>query len=322
MLFLFGLVFLFSRAHAEPSSTTTVALPKFNSLFQVWAVDDLRAQTNPQLNFRLRRAELKLSGSVIPEMDYFLMVDAAKALRANGDNRMIQDLGIALRPSELFELMLGQFKTLTTAEGLASSSELLFPERSFTGRFFGDRREPGLLVRFKQPMWKLGAMASNGEGTNADAVRNTKDLSLRLDLTPDPAWQMGAFVLLGDFVFDRKGAWGVNLKYAHPTIVARTEFAAGRTNGVNSLGWTGEAGYSVTEQWQPAVRYEVFKPVTEQAQTSQQVSLGVNYYLLRNQAKLQSEISYLHNFTGNMGQAQTQAGYYGPMVTFALQAAI
>ncbi len=333
-----------SALAAEPSTgtvTTTGAGPavekkkedgptyKFNALLQAWTVSDNSSNAPASLNFRLRRAELKLSGNVVPEMRYFVMADPAKAITSQSkdnptaDNRVLQDLGVGVTVVPGLEVVAGQFKILTTAEGLSSSAELLFPERSVTTRAYGDKREPGLMVQYTGDGFKIGAMASNGQGTNIDANKTEKDLSLRGDVTVVKNLTAGAFVQLGDLTYDRKGAYGVNARFS-PTreLNVGAEFDAGRLAGVSSYGFVFDAGYLVTPTLQPVLRHEFFKMDSSKATLSQQTTVGINYLLFRNQAKLQAALSVLTNMTGNNGTAKVASGVNGPAATLVFQASI
>ncbi|MEK7356287.1 MAG: porin, partial [Bdellovibrionota bacterium] len=138
---------------AEPATPTPTMLivptgnAKLGLLLQYWLVND---STGTNLNNRLRRAEIKLAGSVAENTRWFVMVDPAKTMRTGAiaqtnDNKILQDLGIGFSVCPEIEVLFGQFKTPTTAEGLDSTSELLFVERAYFARTFGDRREPGVM---------------------------------------------------------------------------------------------------------------------------------------------------------------------------------
>jgi len=313
-------------AQLETQATSALStLPvKINALLQAWSLEDTSAVVTPQLNFRLRRAELKLSGSPVENTRYFLMVDPAKSINpAAGDGKILQDLGVGFTVAPGLEILAGQFKTLTTAEGLDSSSALVFPERSLVGRTFGDRREPGIMLGYTTKGYKLGAMFSNGQGPNADATTDTKDLSVRADVNVATGLSVGAFGLFGDFEYNKKGRWGVNTKWSpSESTTVGVEFAMGRTNGVNNYGVVGDIGYNVTQEIQPVARYEILRVDTDQDAVAQQASLGVNYLFFKNTAKVQAAYSYLQNLAGNNGSPKVAMGSYGHLVTLAFQMAI
>src|SRR4051812_9643669 len=71
---------------------------KFNGLLQLWTIGNSATTTSDQ-TMRLRRAEMKLSGSIANAPKYFLMVDPAKLIKPAGTTKdirtsaMIQDIG-------------------------------------------------------------------------------------------------------------------------------------------------------------------------------------------------------------------------------------
>ena len=90
--------------------------------------------------FRLRRAEIKLSGKITPSWGFEVMVDPAKTLhdprRPGGDDKILQDLAVTYLGLKGHEFSLGQKKIAITEEGLRSSSELDFVERARITRTF------------------------------------------------------------------------------------------------------------------------------------------------------------------------------------------
>lgn len=297
---------------------------KFNALLQAWSVSDNTSGAAANLNFRLRRAELKLSGNVAPEMRYFVMADPAKAINPQGDAKVLQDLGIGVTVAPGLEVVAGQFKILTSAEGLSSSAELLLPERSVTSRFYGDRREPGLMISYQSGDYKVAAMASNGQGSNTDSAKTVKDLSLRADVNVTKELTAGAFVLLGDFEYAKRGSFGVNARVSPMRdLSVGAELDAGRVNGINNAGLVADIAYLMTREIQAVVRHELFKPNTAKGDVAQQSSVGVNYLLAKHNAKLQAALGYLSNLKGENGSPKTlTVGANGPLATLVFQAAL
>jgi hypothetical protein len=121
-----------SRADNLETMTVGTGKAKFDLLLQAWTLNDTTS-TGPKLNFRMRRAEIKFSGSVADDSRWFVMIDPTKSLRisttgtltSTNDNKVLQDLGVAFSITPELEIIAGQFKIPTTAEGLESSGELL-----------------------------------------------------------------------------------------------------------------------------------------------------------------------------------------------------
>jgi hypothetical protein len=327
---------------AEESPSLTTEIPKAkvegptfkgNALLQFWTfnANDPRSATGPtgQLNFRLRRAELRGSGNIVESARYFVMVDPAKAFGANGTPgnvgslQILQDIGVGFTVLPGLEVVGGQFKQLTNAEGLASSADLLFPERSRVARYYGDYREPGMMVSYKTGIFQIGSMVSNATATNQFAKTNAKALSTRLDVAPVTGVKAGAFLRLGDFSYDNGGEWGANVRVnPNDRSTVGVEYNMGKNAGVSSLGFVADAAYLVTNEIQPVARYEIFKPNKDKSFVASQPTLGVNYLVSKNAAKLQAAISYLDGMTSNNGSPTEVQGVYGSLFTLSFQASL
>ncbi len=188
--------------------------PKLSGLIQVWYTqmldNNLRlnsASTAPNAYYNLRsefrengfcirRSEIKLSGSIVDGVDYEVMFDPSISSGSN-----LQDAVLKYKTPFGAELRFGQFKNLQTMEGLSSSSELLFVERSQLGRTFGDDRQRGGVISFgfgdpKAFNGKFHVGVFNGSGKANDGNAQ-KDLVLRLDLGYDKIHSFGFYTLQG-----------------------------------------------------------------------------------------------------------------------------
>ena len=315
---------------AEPQPiTAAIGKVKFNGLLQTWFLNDTSIPADS--NFRLRRSELRFSGSVIEKTRWLVMVDPSKSLRtgaiaSTNDNKILQDVLVAFEPLPRFELMIGQFKTLTTAEGLESSSALLLPERSLVGRTFGDRREPGFMATYALPdeKAKMGVMVSNGEGTNIDDTNVKKDLSARLDVNALPGVTLGTFVLVGNFNFSEKGAVGANVRLTPGEVLLKAEYVEGKELRVRRRGFVTEGGYTFGGVLQPVARYEVMKAVAGRGTfTTHEASVGLNYFISGHNAKIQTSYTkVLRNMLGSGGTYAASLGGKGTLFILSFQAAI
>ena len=160
-----------------------------------------------QTTLRLRRAELKIKGEVIPKLLGFnVMIDPARALENNrstlsvtgsdgsttgsvsvnnqGNITILQDFGVTLM-SEYADVTVGQFKIPVSYEGSSSSTKLLFPERAVVSRRFGDQRDIGIKVEKKiGKHFYYQAAVFNGEGQNKTDSNTQKDLAARFEIYP------------------------------------------------------------------------------------------------------------------------------------------
>src|SRR5512141_487609 len=157
---------------------------KFGLLLQAWYVTDdsplaipTGTSTSSTLGnyigantFRLRRAEMKLNGKVNKDWAFEVMIDPSKAITpqtANTDAKILQDLAVTFTGLRGWELSLGQKKITLTEEGVRSSSELDFPERSQIVRAVSDRRETGFFFKgdVAEPVTLYGSV-TNGPASN------------------------------------------------------------------------------------------------------------------------------------------------------------
>ena len=345
-------------ANADEDVTIPFGKSKLDALVQFWALNDTSISSItppvPAFNMKLRRAEIGLSGSVTDTTRYGIMVDPARlqwtynnarnisttAPYWETDSSLLRDAYIAqqLVIPEL-ELKVGQFKVPTTAEGLDSNAELMFPERSMVARTFGDDYEPGIQIGYKAPIWRVLGMISNGHGPNHDDIAtdttvnaaptanatvenspNDKNLSFRADVKPNEMMSAGAFTTLTNFGYSDRIAVGVNARVMPiEDLIIRFEGVRGRQTvdaatgyvvttattlktDVPMNGWTVDVGYQYGD-FQPVFRYEVQETeavgTTGNSVDGRAITFGMNYFFSKHNYKLQFAYSILNNVNGS-----------------------
>ncbi|MCC6278698.1 MAG: outer membrane beta-barrel protein [Oligoflexia bacterium] len=295
---------------------------KFNSLIQVWYVNDpTRTPSQADQTFDFRRVELKFSGSVLENTSWFAMIDVAKTLSSTGDNKVIQDVGLVYSPLSDLELTVGQFKTLTTAESMdTKASELLFPERSYVARYYGERRDLGAQVSYKLDAFRFRAMISNGLDTSGNTQANRTDTNRSKEAHGridgeffEKALRVGVFHSGGTY-----GAPTTTVYRSHNGADARFEwekinvFAAyilGNDDTTKTTGISGQASYKFNECWQLGLGAESlsYRPDGGTEVVGSAYALGLNYFLLNHNAKIQLSNTWLKNLSGNLGKYQFNA---------------
>ena len=305
-------------APEQPALKLEGGSAKLNVLLQPWFVYDSTADSIAKNNFRIRRSEMKLSGNWNPSARWFLMVDPSKSIKEGSistanDNKILQDLGIGLQIMNGWEIVVGQMKIPTTAEGLDPSADLPLPERSLIGRTLGDKRHLGLQTSYrdtanKDPRWKFTGMISNGGSANADDLTNGKDLYARADFVPFGGFSFGGWAGMPDASYHNisdNGRWGVNLRWKGEKEFARFEHGQSNVtiegNGKRSHGQTFEAGYLLSPQIQPVARYERYFPNSLKSANGRAITLGMNYFLSGNNQKLQASYSATKSLKGSNG---------------------
>jgi hypothetical protein len=158
---------------------------------------------------RIRRAELRVKGEIIPKLFGFnVMIDPSRVLdnskatlpvtaatkgdpspgsvSANnqGTVTILQDFCLTFM-SDYADVTVGQFKIPLSLEGYGSASKLLFPERAVVSRRYGDIRDIGIKVDKKiGKNFYYYAGVFNGEGQNKLDSNAQKDAALRLEVYP------------------------------------------------------------------------------------------------------------------------------------------
>lgn len=179
---------------------------KFGLLLQAWYVTDdsplaipTGTTTSSTLGnfvgantFRLRRSEIKLNGKVNRDWAFEVMLDPSKAIVSTAaatnnntnDAKILQDLAVTFTGLKGWELSLGQKKITLTEEGVRSSSELDFPERSQIVRAVSDRRETGLFVKgdVGEPVTLWGSITNGPASNTLDDSNDTIKACGRVDV--------------------------------------------------------------------------------------------------------------------------------------------
>ncbi|NDD93124.1 hypothetical protein EBZ37_13720, partial [bacterium] len=262
--------------------------------------------TTSKSNFRVRRAELKVSGSVSENTRFSLMMDGAKNLNfsdSTKDSKLLQEVAIGYSFAPSVEFIVGQFKGLSTTEGLESSAELLFPERSRVARKFGDKRKQGAQLHYRGSDWQMGAMISNGGEPNTNDTSTAKELALRAQAeTPVPGVQLAAFIQARDSRMVKDRDIGTSLRLNQKNLLIRGEFVTTRTEERRGEGWAADLGYQFyDEKILPVLRYEEIRTDLNTDLVSRGWTFGLNVFSKTPQVKFQLSYSILNNFLGNNG---------------------
>ncbi|MGE3974955.1 MAG: porin [Bdellovibrionales bacterium] len=328
----FALGLYASNAWTAEFMSVGTGTAKFNGLLQMWALDDSTAGLDGNTNFRIRRAELKFSGSVLEKTRWFLMVDPAKSLSTGvvsnaNDNKILQDFGMGFTLVEDLELVAGQFKVPTAAEGLQSSSELLFVERSYIARTFGDRREPGLMLDYNPKPIRVRLMASNGQvssgttGSNINDTNNSKDINARVDYSLSDELKMGVFGSQSHSIVGLSNRGGLNVHYTRERLYVGVDGMQGRELDAEKAGVAADVGYKFCDEMQAGFRYENFQQKTA-PESANAYTLGLNYFLAGHNAKIQLAHTVLNNMLGTNGTISPSSSKNGTLTAFNFQMAL
>jgi hypothetical protein len=162
---------------------------------------NLRSQMREN-GFTIRRVEVKFAGNATDKVEYEIMVDPQINNNGNSANITLQDFSAKYKLPANIEVKVGQFKNLQTLEGMTSSSELLFAERSQMARQFGDVRDRGIVgsIGFGDPKSFTGRFhlgMFNGNVKNEQDNNAQKDVVARLEMNYGKVHAFGAYTLQG-----------------------------------------------------------------------------------------------------------------------------
>jgi hypothetical protein len=246
------------------------------ALLQGWFLVDHQKGLNTEPGhdtwntFRLRRAELRIKGQIIPDLiAYQVMIDPAKLLRFESkkvnveptdpnapatvavpqppnDTSILQDFYVTFL-SEYAEVSLGQFKIPLSWEGYNSASKLIMPERSLSSRTFGDKRDLGIRVEKKFEHFGYMAGIYNGLGQNRFDNNNQKDVSLRLEAYPIEGVVIGAvgYAAVGERNEpDTKDRLEGDVRFEKYNVLVQAEYLHGWTRNAAGTRLNGHGGYA------------------------------------------------------------------------------
>ncbi|HEX5061951.1 MAG TPA: porin [Kofleriaceae bacterium] len=297
-------------------------------LAQAWLQHDRAGDTTQISQFRLRRAELSVSGEIIPKtVGYKVMFDAAKVREtqkvtvagppdAMGNPTTVtinnptsavsalQDFYItALSP--FVDVSIGQFKIPVSWEGYNSSGKLMFPERAVVSSTFGDKRDLGVRLEKKLATVGYSAGVFNGSGLDNFDTNVQKDVALRLEAYPITGLTVAGVTY--DSIGQRdhagtKDRWEADVRYEAGDVLLQSEAIFARDVTKDAMPATLGRGFYVLGGYtlhdidsqfhgdlQPVVRVGAFDPDTDLADNALlHFDVGVNYYLIKHEMKVQA----------------------------------
>jgi hypothetical protein len=297
---------------------------------------------NTKSTFRVRRAEIKLAGDIVHDVASFLVsFDPSSTLKFSQSTATVSGTTIntysppantgilklfwVTLKSPYLEASIGQFKHPISYEGQTSSAELLFAERAYSSRYFGDIYDMGLRLEKKFDTFKYQVFLLNGPGQNQIDTNKQKDLVVRLEATP-----------ITGLVLTTAGLTSIGQRSAQPTTKDRVEVAgkldkfgllvqgellwgiSGATGNdaqgralerTKAAGRYAAVGYTFAKKLQPIVRlgylntdktvtrgvassYALYTPFGVATDEVRSYEAGLNYYLQGNELKLQACYGY------------------------------
>jgi len=272
-----GLIFALSHnLSAEPVEAGFGKI-KVNGLMQFWYQNDNSA--TPKDTYRLRRAEIKLSGEIKPEVSWAVMIDPAQVreddvskkdenVTSVGRKSVLQDFVVTLKPHKCCSVDFGQYKVPFGIEGLESSAKLDFVERSALATQFkwADYRDIGFTVKgdFKLGNVKIQPAVGlfNVEGQNKLDVNEPIDFVARLVVKPIEVLHLGLAHYNGKTGTSETDNFrtGGEIKFVKDPISVYGEYVTGKSGGKEKYTYY-STGYKISNSFQLVGRYDWYDPV-------------------------------------------------------------
>ena len=268
-----------SPATQRPAASTS---PVLTGMLQFWIVGGDAGYRN---TYRVRRAELRASGTVAPKIAWTIMLDLGKALSVSTTtsggttktsvaqgSRVLQDAAIMLQLHPRARLDLGQQKIPFGIEGFQSSGTLITVERALfasdraRGGSFGDMRDVGLSVRGRLAGtldYQVGAFNGSGESQNDVDANLSKAVVAHVAYRPRQQFLVGASGVSGG-----RGAAdaptrdrvGTELRVQTTRWLLQSEAVAGHDGAVARQGVYVHAGYRALRPLDLHLRFDAWDP--------------------------------------------------------------
>jgi hypothetical protein len=316
-----------SPAPATPTTNPVAApraafpsSPTLSGMVQFWISGGDAGYRN---TYRLRRAEVKASGSATSTLSWVIMLDLGKALSAtsvtmpNGSvqtavsqsGRPLQDAMMSAQVSPALRIDAGQQKIPFGLEGSQSSGTLETVERSLfasdraRGGSFGDVRDLGITARGRWTSaldYQIGAYNGSGESQNDIDANLAKAVIGRVAIRPIPALQLGlSGVYAGTSAADapRRDRDGVDLRVRSGKLLIQAEAVSGHDAALGRRGMYSLAGYRVLPTTDLHLRFDAWDPDVEReadaaSATERDYLAGITWTMPSAGFKAQADITH------------------------------
>jgi hypothetical protein len=274
---------------AAPQNGPALVPFHLGGLLQVWYA---QGDGGFQNTFRVRRAELKLTGDVSPRSRWAITIDPARllstsstttdvngsqvltAIAVNQSSRILVDALLALALPAHHELDVGQFKLPIGFEGgvqsvstLETIERALYTSDRTRGGIYGDSRDIGVMLRSPAEglEYMIGFFNGVGESQN-DTDRNGAKAMVGRVVAHMPVLHdlalgaSGAFTTRGspDSLIHRRA--GAEARLVLGPVLVKSEYMSGHDGTRRGEGWFAHVGYSPIPHLTLLARRDVFDP--------------------------------------------------------------
>ncbi len=313
--------------------------------------DDTGAGDEFDAGFQLRRTKIALEAELYDDWTAELVLAADREDGSVG----IEDFKIGYEINDEFDVAVGNFKLPFLREELLSSKRQLAVDRSLTTEFFTLDRSEQIQLGYSSGNIKAAIAISDGLDEEFSTIgADPVDFAItgRVDVTLMGSSSQGkdfvawtsdddTYLGVGAAVHYQAGdddnadnssesdadylAWTVDALFKSQGLSVMgavtggdvSSAAPGVAGGERSpLGFLAQAGYMVTDKFQPFVRYDYIDPDGDQADfgaasevdTVQALTFGANYYIQKHNLKLTGDVVWV--FDGALpGEANDNADF-------------
>ena len=277
-----------SRSATLPSPAPTIQIGGF---LQIWYLDG-HTITNAHDTYRIRRADIKLSGVISPRVRWRISLDGAKLLNltkvttGTGDSSVLRDvavdersrilqeasINVTLMPALRFDV--GQLILPLSLEGTVASSQIETIERTMfiaeraRGGGLGDIRDIGAAARGSLAAgyldYQVGLFNEMGDSQNNTDQNDQKATIGRvvLHVPALPELQFGASggIEGGPLVAQRHERAGGEAQYRNRWLTVRSEIMGARDGTARRLGYYALGAARPTPDVELVARYDSWDP--------------------------------------------------------------
>jgi hypothetical protein len=281
-----------STPHPPPNEQTLSApAVQIDGLLQIWYLDG-HTVTSPHDTYRIRRADIKLSGVISPRVRWRISLDGAKLLNLNktsttvDDSTVLHDASVDQRSRILQEASInvqlipwmrvdvGQQIIPLSLEGVTAASQIETIERTMfiaeraRGGGISDVRDIGAELRggiaANSIDYQVGVFNEMGESQNSTDQNDQKATIGRIAfrIPSFPALQVGASGGFepGPLATQRHERAGGEAQFRNRWVTLRSEVMGARDGLVRRLGWYGLGAVRPTQDIELVARWDNWDP--------------------------------------------------------------
>lgn len=307
----------------KPSTSNEQSGPKIAGFINARYQNTSKGYVSGKNDFDIKNAIIDMTGNYSKTINYRVRFDLAGApalLDAYAEWKPLKYIGLQVGQFQLPYTFENQYvpKTLECVDNAQVISNLVY--NGSKGRDAGIAINGSFLPKtgFNLIEYKLAVI--NGNGFNKVDDNTSLDVLGSVFINPIKPLSIVASYLSGktstvpaaNVVDKERTAFGV--KYDDGKALLRAEYITGKTNAINALGYYAVAGYFVTKEIQPILKYDYYQSDKNIGNTgTTQYVAGVNYWMA---SKTRILLSYNYAVSNNVAVKNVGLVTAGLIVAF------